>query len=82
MVEINYHTLSIALNGFFVILNSVLFIIECAAQEIGKLGGVQDVLAALRAFPSNVEIATNCCGALWSLAIDGLFFLFFAHFFL
>ncbi|XP_057289397.1 serine/threonine kinase-like domain-containing protein STKLD1 [Hydractinia symbiolongicarpus] len=45
---------------------------ETAAKEIGKLGGVQDTLAAMRAFPDNVEIATNCCGALWSLAIDEL----------
>ena len=49
-------------------------ILESAACVIGKLGGVQDVLAALRSFPNNEEIATNCLGALWSLAVDGMSF--------
>ena len=43
---------------------------ESAAEVIGKLGGVQDILAALRAFPSSTEIAGNCCGALWSLSVN------------
>ncbi|XP_066913740.1 serine/threonine kinase-like domain-containing protein STKLD1 [Clytia hemisphaerica] len=43
---------------------------ESAASEIGRLGGVQDTLAALRNFPNNVEIAVNCCSAFWSLCID------------
>lgn len=46
-------------------------IIEKAAARIGQDGGVQDVLAALRAFPNNGGIVTNCCGALWSLAVTG-----------
>ena len=46
---------------------------EAAAEVIGRQGGVQDVLAALRAFPNNSEIASNCCGALWSLAVNGEF---------
>lgn len=44
---------------------------EAAAEVIGRLGGVQDVLASMRAFPDNVEIASNCCAALWSLAVNG-----------
>ncbi|XP_062514884.1 serine/threonine kinase-like domain-containing protein STKLD1 [Corticium candelabrum] len=43
---------------------------EKAAAEIGQDGGVQDILAALRAFPNNGGIVTNCCGALWSLAVN------------
>ena len=38
---------------------------------IGKLGGVQDVLAALRLFPNDAELATSVCGAIWSLAVNG-----------
>lgn len=53
-----------------------MFLTEGAAKEIGRLGGVQDTLAAFRAFPTNVEIATNCCSALWSLAIDGILYSF------
>ena len=37
---------------------------------IGKLGGVQDILSAVRAFPNSSEIAGNCCGALWSLSVN------------
>ena len=44
---------------------------ESAADRIGEDGGVQDILAALRAFPNNGGIVTNCCGALWSLAVNG-----------
>ena len=47
------------------------YFVEIAAKEIGRLGGVQDILAALRAFPYNVEIVANCCLALWSLVVDG-----------
>ena len=54
---------------FFDILNSF-FSKEVAAEVIGKLGGVQDILAALRAFPSSSAIAGNCCGALWSLSVN------------
>jgi len=46
---------------------------EAAAEVIGRLGGVQDVLASMRAFPDNAEIASNCCGALWSLAVNGMY---------
>lgn len=49
---------------------------ESASAEIGRLGGIQDTLGAMRNFSSNVEIATNCCSALWSLCIDGMSFSF------
>lgn len=48
--------------------------LESAAELIGKSGGVQDVLAALRLFPNDVELATSACGALWSLAVNGTLF--------
>lgn len=44
---------------------------ESAAELIGKSGGVQDVLAALRLFPNDVDLATSACGAIWSLAVNG-----------
>ena len=46
--------------------------IEAAGEIIGQYGGVQDLLSALRAFPDNKSIASNCCGALWSLAVSGM----------
>ena len=51
----------------------ILFDIEAAGEIIGRYGGVQDLLSALRAFPDNKDIASNCCGALWSLAVNGIF---------
>lgn len=45
---------------------------EAAAEIIGQFGGVQDLLSAMRAFPNNKAIASNCCGALWSLAVSGM----------
>ena len=44
---------------------------ETAAEVIGRLGGVQDVLSALRAFSDNADIASNCCNALWGLSVNG-----------
>eukprot|EP00052_Salpingoeca_macrocollata_P000060 m.18503 g.18503 ORF g.18503 m.18503 type:complete len:635 (-) comp10094_c0_seq1:49-1953(-) len=42
---------------------------EACAAEIGKMGGVQDVLSALRDNVDNEDIAQACCGALWSLSV-------------
>jgi len=50
--------------------------LEAAGEIIGRYGGVQDLLSALRAFPDNKNIASNCCGALWSLAVSGILSLF------
>ena len=50
----------------------IFFALEAAGDIIGRFGGVQDLLAALRAFPDNKAIASNCCGALWSLAVCGM----------
>ena len=44
---------------------------ESAGVLIGKSGGVQDVLAALRLFPNDADLATSACGAVWSLAVNG-----------
>lgn len=44
---------------------------ETAAQTIGICGGIQDILAAMRAYPSNVELIAACCSALWSLTVNG-----------
>ena len=48
------------------------FVSEAAGEIIGRYGGVQDLLSALRAFPDNKAIASHCCGALWSLAVSGM----------
>ena len=45
--------------------------LERAADIIGACGGVQDVLAAMRAYPSNGELMATCCNALWSLTVNG-----------
>ena len=50
---------------------SSLRVSESAAELIGKSGGVQDVLAALRLFPDDADLATSVCGAVWSLAVNG-----------
>ncbi len=39
---------------------------------LGLEGGVQDILAALRGNLENSAISQACCGALWSLAVNGL----------
>jgi len=45
--------------------------IEEAAEVIGAEGGIQDILAAMRAFPKELELVSNCCIALWSLSVVG-----------
>ena len=48
-----------------------LFLSEQTAGTIGTLGGIQDVLAAMRAFPNDAEICANACSALSCLTIHG-----------
>jgi len=43
---------------------------ETACELIGKFGGIQDILGALRAFHSDVQICAACCSALWSLTVN------------
>jgi len=45
---------------------------EHAADIIGQLGGVQDILSTMRQFTSHADICADCCGAIWSLAVNGL----------
>jgi len=47
-------------------------LLEDAAEVIGAEGGIQDILAAMRAFPKELELASNCCIALWSLSVVGM----------
>ena len=44
---------------------------ESAAEILGEVGGVQDILAAMRSFPANLEVVSNGCTALWSLSVIG-----------
>ena len=44
---------------------------ENASALIGDLGGVQDVLTAMRTFPDNAELCSTGCNALWSLLVNG-----------
>lgn len=46
--------------------------LEDAAEIIGVEGGIQDILAAMRAFPKELELVSNCCIALWSLSVVGM----------
>ncbi len=61
------------------------YVVEGAAEAIGKSGGLQDILAAMRTFPDNVELCATCCNAIWSLSVGGgqqysVFFFFFFFF--
>ena len=49
---------------------------EVAAQCVGDLGGVTDVINAMSQFPNHVAVQTACCNALWSLAVNGRCFPF------
>ena len=37
------------------------------------------MLAALRLFPNDAELATSVCGAIWSLAVNGNCSVFSSH---
>lgn len=43
---------------------------EGACELIGRIGGVQDILGAMRSFHLNSEICAACCSALWSLTVN------------
>ena len=51
--------------------NFILYITEIAAETIGSCGGIQDILAAMRAYPGNADLMSACCNALWSLTVNG-----------
>ncbi len=44
---------------------------ESAAEKIGQLGGVQDILSLLRQFKDDPDICQKCCSTLWSLCVNG-----------
>ena len=50
----------------------IYYLSENAAEIIGTEGGIQDILAAMRAFPKELELSSNCCTALWSLSVVGM----------
>ena len=60
------------LSQSFKIITDLIFI-EDAAEKIGELGGVQDILSLLRQFKKDAEICLKCCSALWSLCVNGEF---------
>lgn len=43
---------------------------ESAAEKIGQLGGVQDILSLLRQFKDDADICLKCCSTLWSLCVN------------
>ena len=47
------------------------FLLEFASEAIGKLGGLQDILADMRAFHDNPVIAACSCSAIWSICVNG-----------
>lgn len=52
---------------------------ESAADVIGKLGGVQDILQTMRAYPNDLDIVSDCCTTLWSLSVIGQSSLLHTH---
>lgn len=40
---------------------------------IGHLGGVQDLLMALKTHPNNAKLCSTCLNALWGLTVHGKF---------
>ena len=42
-----------------------------AAELIGSLGGIQDLLVAIRTFENNADVCAACLGALWNLTVNG-----------
>lgn len=52
--------------------NNTPFATEIAAETIGSCGGIQDILAAMRAYPGNADLMSACCNALWSLTVNGM----------
>ena len=52
--------------------NDIPHVTEIAAETIGSCGGIQDILAAMRAYPGNADLMSACCNALWSLTVNGM----------
>ncbi|MGH0135834.1 UNVERIFIED_CONTAM: hypothetical protein FKN15_029151, partial [Acipenser sinensis] len=44
---------------------------KVSAGKIGKAGGIPELLKAMRTFIHNRDICMSCCGALWSLVLNG-----------
>lgn len=38
---------------------------------IGRFGGIIDLISAMNHFPQDLEIVSDCCTTLWSLAVIG-----------
>ncbi len=37
------------------------------------MGGVQDILLAMRSFPNDIEIVSNACRSIWALSLNGMY---------
>ena len=46
---------------------------DLAGEVIGHLGGVQDILMALRTHPNNAKLCSTCLSALWGLTVHGTY---------
>ena len=44
---------------------------EDTVGVLKEVGGVQDVLRAMRSRPGDREIVINCCSLLWTFALTG-----------
>lgn len=44
---------------------------DSAAECVGELEGIQDLLTAVRNFSDNSEVCAACLGALWNLTVNG-----------
>lgn len=57
---------SLALSLLYLLLFLLLTLItEGAARVLGRVGGIQDLLMAMRSFPNNLAIVASCCAAFW-----------------
>ncbi|KAK1144741.1 serine/threonine kinase-like domain-containing protein STKLD1 isoform X1 [Acipenser oxyrinchus oxyrinchus] len=62
----NQELLALALNVLMILSGN-----EVSAGKIGKAGGIPELLKAMRTFIHNRDICMSCCGALWSLMLNG-----------
>ncbi|MGH0169912.1 UNVERIFIED_CONTAM: hypothetical protein FKN15_058039 [Acipenser sinensis] len=62
----NQELLALALNVLMILSGN-----EVSAGKIGKAGGIPELLKAMRTFIYNRDICMSCCGALWSLVLNG-----------
>ena len=56
-----------------IFLVAVVVCVEVAASVLGGLKGVQAILSAMRAFPEDLEIVSNCVTVILSLSMIGQF---------